>query len=229
MRQENAIFKVFSVKEKGEHLVASKWRWDACQRQRKSQEEKAWKESQGLEEEDKRKWCTAYENATRKMLKYLEENEDVKVGLSELKEQLETSEESGILIIQIAKQAWNERGHKLFQIFRQEEDDVYITSLARRDTQLKRLVELERRCQELMQEVNLLSERQEVLACLMEDRSRLQSKASAKYYETIFEERRELVQKKSTEALVRAQKKRTFCHDVKVKGIERECCKDWRG
>ena len=51
-RRQN-IFEVFSVKEKGEHLVASKWRWDDCQRQRKSQEEKAWKESQGLEEEDK--------------------------------------------------------------------------------------------------------------------------------------------------------------------------------
>ena len=49
------IFEVFSVKEKGEHPVASKWRWDDCQRQTKSQEEKAWKESQGLEEEDKRK------------------------------------------------------------------------------------------------------------------------------------------------------------------------------
>ena len=80
-------FEVFSVKEKGEHLVASKWRWDDCQRQRKSQEVKAWTESQGLEEEDKRKWCAAYENAGRKMLKYLEDNEDVKVGLSELKEQ----------------------------------------------------------------------------------------------------------------------------------------------
>ena len=65
--------------------------------------------------------------------------------------------------MQIAKQARNEGGQKLFQIFRQGENEVNIASLARWDTQLKGLVELERRCQDLMQEVNLLSERQEVL------------------------------------------------------------------
>ena len=88
----------------------------------------------------------------RKMLKYLEDNEDVKAGLCELKYQLETPEEAGITIMQIAKQARNERGQKLFQIFRQEENEVYNASLARWDT-LKGLVELERRCRELMQEV----------------------------------------------------------------------------
>ena len=54
-REGMKTFEVFSVKEKGEHLVASKWRWDDCRRQRKPQEEKASKESQGFEEEDKRK------------------------------------------------------------------------------------------------------------------------------------------------------------------------------
>ena len=53
---------------------------------------------------------------------------------------------------------------------------MYIASLARWDTQLKGLVELERRCQELMQEVELFSERQEVLTGLVEDKSRLQRK-----------------------------------------------------
>ena len=60
-----------------------------------------------------------------------------------------------------------------------------IANLARWDTQLKGLVELERRCQELMQEVKLLSERQEVLAGPVEDKIRLQSKATEKYYETM--------------------------------------------
>ena len=146
-------------------------------------------------------------NATRNILKYLEDIEDVKVGLSELKEQLDTPEESVFFFMQSAKQARNESGQKLFQIFRQKDNEVYIASLARRDTKLKGLVELKRRCQEPMQEVKLLSERQEVLACLVEDRTRLQSNATEKYYETIFEELRELVQKKSKEALVRVQKK----------------------
>ena len=89
------------------------------------------------------------------MVKYLEDSEDLKVSLGELKEQLESPEEAGFSIMQIAKQARNERGQKLFQIFRQGENEVYIASLVRWDTQ--------RRCQDLMQEVKLPSERQDVL------------------------------------------------------------------
>ena len=149
-REDRNIFGVFKVKEKGELLVANKWRWYDSQRHRKSQEEKAGKESQGLEEEDKRK---SYEDAARKILKYLEDSEDLKVGLSEFKEQLETPEGASISIMQIAKQATKREREKLFQIFRQEENEVYIASSARWGPQLKGLVELERRCQDLMQEV----------------------------------------------------------------------------
>ena len=109
--------------------------------------------------------------------------------------------------MEIAKQARNERGHKLFQIFRREENEVCIASLAMWDAQLKGLVELERRCQDLIQEVKLTSEKQEVLAGLVEDRIRLQSKATEKYHETLFEELRELEEKKSKEALVLVQKR----------------------
>ena len=49
--------------------------------------------------------------------------------------------------------------------------------------------------------------RQEVLAGLVEDKIRLQSRATEKYYETIFEEMKELEEKKSKEALVLVQKK----------------------
>ena len=69
------------------------------------------------------------------------------MGLGEL-EQLETPEEACFSFMQFAKRARNERGQKLFQIFRQEENEVYIASLARWDTQLKGLVELERRRQD---------------------------------------------------------------------------------
>ena len=80
-REGRTIFEVFSVEEKGEHLVASKWRWDDCQRQRKPKEENAWKESHGFEEEDRRKWCAANQDAAKKMMKYLEDTEDLTVGL----------------------------------------------------------------------------------------------------------------------------------------------------
>ena len=142
--------------EKGEHQVTSKWRWDDYQRQRKPQEEKAWKESQGLEEEDERKWCAAYEDAAKKMLKYLEDSEDLKVSLRELKEPLESSEEAGIFITQNAKQARNERGQKALPDLQARKNEVYIASLARWGTRPKGLVELESRCRELMQEVELL-------------------------------------------------------------------------
>ena len=42
------------------------------------------------------KRCVAFEDVAKRMLKYLEDSEDLKVGVSELKEQLETPEEAGI-------------------------------------------------------------------------------------------------------------------------------------
>ena len=44
----------------------------------------------------------------------------------------------------------------------------------------------------------------------MEDKIRIQSKATEKYYETIFEELKELEEKESKEALVVVQKKHIF-------------------
>ena len=113
-------FDVFKVKEEGEQPVAKEWIWDDWRRQRKSQAEKVWKETRGLEEEHKR--CDAFVDAPKRMMKYLEDSEDVNVGLGELKEQLETPEESCISFMQIAKQARKEGGQNLFQIFRQEEN-----------------------------------------------------------------------------------------------------------
>ena len=62
----------------------------------------------------------------------------------------------------------------------------------------------------------------------MEDKIRLQSIATKKHYQTVFEVLRELEEKRSEEALVLVQKN-TFCYDVKVKGKKRECCKDKEG
>ena len=59
----------------------------------------------------------------------------------------------------------------------------------------------------MMQEVKLLSERQEALAGMVEDKNRLQSNATEKYCEQIFEEMKELEEKKSKEALLFVQKK----------------------
>ena len=40
--------------------------------------------------------------AAKRMLRYLEDSEDLKVGVTKLKEQLEISEEAGVSIRQIA-------------------------------------------------------------------------------------------------------------------------------
>ena len=73
-----------------------------------------------------------------------------------MKEQLETPEDAVFFsAMQIAHQKRNERDHRLFESFRQGENEVCIASLARWDTQLKGLAELDRRSQDLMQEEKL--------------------------------------------------------------------------
>ena len=156
--------------------------------------------------EDRRRGRVAFEDAAKRMLRYLEDSEDLKVGMSELNEQLETPEEEGPSIMQIAQQARNEKGQKIFDIFRQGEEEVCIASLARWDTQLKGPAELERRCQGMMQEVKPSSERKEVLKGMVEDKIRLQRKATEKYFEKILEEMRELEERKSKGALLLVQK-----------------------
>ena len=143
----------------------------------------------------------------KRTLRYLEESEDLKVGVTELQERLEMTEEEGVSSIrQTAQQAKNEGGQKIFEIFRQGEG-VRNASLARWNAQLKGLTELEKRCQHILQEVKLLSERQEVLKGMVEDKIRLQSRVTEKYYEQIFEEVKEPEEKKSKEALLFVQKR----------------------
>ena len=63
------------------------------------------------------------------ILRYLEDSEDLKVGVTELQEQLGMSEEARISVEQFAQQARNENGQFFFEISRQAE--VCIASWAR--------------------------------------------------------------------------------------------------
>ena len=67
-----------------------------------------------------------------------------------------------------------------------------------------------KRCQNMRQEVNCLSERQEIFRGMVEDKIRMQGRATEKYYDQIFEEMKELEDKKSEEALLFVQKKVRF-------------------
>ena len=90
--------------------------------------------------EDRRRRRVAFEEAAKRMQRYLEDSEDLKVGVTELKEQSELSE----AIRQIAQEARNENGQKNFDIVRQGEEELCFASLARWNAQLKRLAELEK-------------------------------------------------------------------------------------
>ena len=125
-REGRHSFEVFKVKKRRRAASRKEMAMGSLAKTKES--------ARGKSLEDKRKRCAAFEDASKRMLKYLEDSEDVKMGLSELKEQLETPEETGISIMQIAKEARKEGGHKLFQIFRQGEKEVYIVSLARWNT-----------------------------------------------------------------------------------------------
>ena len=75
----------------------------------------------------------------------------------------------------------------LCQIFTQGENEVLIASKARWDEQLQGLIELERRFLTLRQEVEHLSERQEVLADLMVSMKDMQKVAPEDFQKQIFQ------------------------------------------
>ena len=90
--------------------------------------------SQWVPVEDRRRRRVAFEETAKGILRYLEDSEDLKVSVTVLQDQLGISEEAGV----------NENGQKIFEIFRQgEEEDVWLASWARWNAQLKGLAELE--------------------------------------------------------------------------------------
>ena len=80
-------------------------------------------------------WTDACAGVARRMLKYLEDSEAAQVSRRELEEQVLSPNESRINIVRIARQARNDKRKKLFQIFRQGENEVLIASKARWDKQ----------------------------------------------------------------------------------------------
>ena len=103
--------------------------------------------------EDRRRRGVAFEEAAKKMLRYLEDSEDLKVGVSQLKEQLGISHEAGMTIRQIAQQTMNESGQKILHIVKQGEEEVSVASLARWKEQVRCLVRLEKLRNDMRREV----------------------------------------------------------------------------
>ena len=95
-RRGGKILEIFNSKDKSEHLVASKVRWDWRQRPKVAQEEKARGDVQEVDDKVDQTWTAACEWTAKKMLKYLEDCEAMKVSTGELKEQVLSPDESNV-------------------------------------------------------------------------------------------------------------------------------------
>ena len=89
---------------------------------------------------------------------------------------------------------------------------------------MKGLAELEK-CVKIRAGSEILSERQEILKGMVEDKIRLQSRATDKYYEQIFEEVKEL-EEKNQKRLCHLCRKSTMCGNFRLKEMKQEDCKD---
>ena len=69
------------------------------------------------------------------MLRYLDNSDGVKVGITELQERLEVPVQIGISIQQVAQQARSENGQKMFEVFWKEEEELCIASWTRWEAQ----------------------------------------------------------------------------------------------
>ena len=101
----------------------------------------------------------------------------MEVSTTELKDQVLSPNEPSVNVVRIAKQARSEKSEKLFQIFsRRGANEMRVASMARFES-----VECAGECiPGLREQVEHLSENQEVLATLMEGKMSMQKVAPEK-------------------------------------------------
>ena len=133
---------------------------------------------------DKRRRRIAFENLAKSMLRYFDNCNEVKVGITELQERVEVPEQIGISIQQVARQAMNEDGQTF--IFSK------LASWARWEAQRKGLVDLERKCQDISREIQMLNKRQDIFQSAIEGKLRVQDTASERLQDQIMDEVKEL-------------------------------------
>ena len=163
-------FQFFDTSEKPNHFVASRRRWLESQGSDDAKQENGRNEWNDLgyqgakakappcptalcrlfglskaRRRPEKKKRIAFENLANGMLRYLDNCNAVKVGITELEERVEVPAQIGISIEQVAQQAMNEDGQKMFEVIWQE-GELCIASGARWEAQRKGSVDLERRC-----------------------------------------------------------------------------------
>ena len=93
-----------------------------------------------------------------------------------------------------------------------------MVSSARWEAQWKGLVDLERGCQDISREIQMLNKRQEIFQNAIEGKLRVQDRASERLQDQIIEEIKELESTKTEEALQTAGKE----HDLWMYQNEKE-------
>ena len=133
--------------------------------------------------------------------------------------------EPRVNIEHFARQARSEKRKKLFQIFSiQGASEIVVASMVRWEEYLRVLIVLER---ELKEASEILSEKQVLLATVLEDKMSMQKVAPEKYQEKIFEESKELEEQKAKEALELLGRKHKLVK-LEKEWIEQGCCTGWR-
>ena len=127
----------------------------------------------------------------------------------------------------MAQQAMNENGQKIFEIFRQGEEKVCVASLARWNAQLKGPAEMEKKCQNMMQELKLLSEGKKYCRAWWNTKTRCRAEQRINMTSRFFEEMKELEGKKSKEVqkkhiLMRYQNVRDEARRLQRSGRDKE-------
>ena len=168
----------------------------------------------------------AFEETAWDILRYLENSEDLKVSVTEFLAITAGNVGRSMYLHQRSYPAGKKRERTFFfEIFRQGGEEVCIASWARWIAQLQGLVELEKRCQNTRQEVNYLSERRETFRGMVEDKIRMQSRATENYFDQIFEEMKELQERNQTRLCYLCRKSSIY-GDIRTKEMKQEDCRD---
>ena len=174
---------------------------------------------------ERRRRRSAFESLAKSMLRYLDNCNEVKVSINELQEWVEVPKQIGISIQQVARQATDEDGEKIFEVFWQEEEELCIASWARWEAQRKGSVDLERRCRDIRREILMLNKRQEIFRNAIEGKLRVQDRASERLQDQIIEEIKEMESTKTEEALQLVENE----HDLWMYQNEKEEAKRLQG
>ena len=159
------------------------------------------------------------------MLRYLDNCNEVKLGITESQERVEVPAQIGISISAGGEAGHERRWTKKIEVFWQEDGELFVASRARREAQRKGLVDLERRCQDTSRETQMLNKRQEIFQNAIEGKLRVQDRASERLQDQIIEEIKELECTKTEEALQIAEKD----HDLWMYQNEKEEAKRLQG